>query len=463
MHKRRLVINSIYYTVGEVLPRIVGFFLLPLLTRWLTPAEYGINSYTNTVMLFSLAVSTLSLNTFLLRNYYKEGAGIDKKRIIGNIFLMMLLANGIVTGLELLLFPAALVWLKIGIPFHPFFLLAILNNFMEGISVIPLVIYRIRQNARTFVLINAGRVLLQFAATVLLLGYWHRGLVGVYWARIIASIPFTLLFLGIVYRNAIFRPNVEQMRKALRFSLPLLPGVLSYLFIITFDRVVLEKNVGLDSLGLYSTAATLSLALNIVVQGLYRAFEQKVFEKHGQPEYERVIDELYRYFIACLLGAGFLVSLFSREVFLFITSARFQSAYTLVPLLTVPVILNGFITFLSVLVIAQQRQTVITRGTVLSLIVTIPATLVLIRWWGVYGAILSSALSFGIVVFFYLYHLRLARSYILSWGSLLLVLVVSCQAMQRVNLPLVPMIGIKLALSAGFAACCLIRFRIRLF
>jgi O-antigen/teichoic acid export membrane protein len=441
----------------------VGFFLLPLLTRWLTPAEYGINSYTNTVMLFSLAVSTLSLNTFLLRNYYKEGAGIDKKRIIGNIFLMMLLANGIVTGLELLLFPAALVWLKIGIPFHPFFLLAILNNFMEGISVIPLVIYRIRQNARTFVLINAGRVLLQFAATVLLLGYWHRGLVGVYWARIIASIPFTLLFLGIVYRNAIFRPNVEQMRKALRFSLPLLPGVLSYLFIITFDRVVLEKNVGLDSLGLYSTAATLSLALNIVVQGLYRAFEQKVFEKHGQPEYERVIDELYRYFIACLLGAGFLVSLFSREVFLFITSARFQSAYTLVPLLTVPVILNGFITFLSVLVIAQQRQTVITRGTVLSLIVTIPATLVLIRWWGVYGAILSSALSFGIVVFFYLYHLRLARSYILSWGSLLLVLVVSCQAMQRVNLPLVPMIGIKLALSAGFAACCLIRFRIRLF
>jgi O-antigen/teichoic acid export membrane protein len=461
MQNRQLVINSIYYTLGEILPRIIGFFLLPLLTHYLTPAEYGINSYTNVVMLFSLTLSTLSLNTFLLRNYYKEDTPGGKKRIIGNIFLLMLLTNGVVTGLELLLFPGALVWLKIGIPFRPFFLLAIINNFMEGISIVPLIIYRIRQNARIFVLINAARVLLQFGATALLLTQWHRGLEGVYWARIIVSIPFTLLFGWIVYRNALFRLRREQIQKALRFSLPLLPGVLSYLFITTFDRIVLEKNVGLDGLGLYSTAATLALALNIIVQGLYRAFEQKIFEKHGKPEYGRITDELYRYFILCLLGGGFLMSIFSREIFLLITSSRFQQAYTLVPLLVVPVILNGMITYLSVLVIADQRQALITRATFLSLAVTIPATLILIRLWGVYGAILSSALSFGIVVFFYLYHLRLKQSHVLSWGVLLLLLPVVCRALQTLDLPLLPVIGIKLGLSAVYIGLCLLRFRIK--
>jgi O-antigen/teichoic acid export membrane protein len=225
---------------------------------------------------------------------------------------------------------------------------------------------------------------------------------------------------------------------------------------------VLEKNVGLDTLGLYSTAATLSLALNIIVQGLYRAFEQKIFEKHGKPDYERMTDELYRYFVACLFAGGFLMSIFSREVFILFTSTRFQQAYTLVPLLAVPVILNGFITFLAVLLIADHRQTIITRGNILSLVVTLPATLALIRFWGVYGAILSSALSFGIVFFFYLYHLRLKHSYVLTCGLLLLLLLGACQGMQALDLSLLPAMGVKLGLSVLFAGICILRFRIKL-
>jgi O-antigen/teichoic acid export membrane protein len=462
MQNRRLIINSIYYTIGEILPRIAGFFLLPLLTRYLTPAEYGIFSYTNTVMVFAFALSTLSLNTFLLRNYYKEETQQDRQRIVGNIFVLMLIANAGVSLLEILVFPGALAGLKIGIPFRPFFLLAIVNNFMEGISVVPLIIFRIRQNARVFVLINAVRVFLQLLVTALLLTRWHFGLLGVYWARILVGIPFTLIFLGVVYRHAIFRPDPAQMRKALRFSMPLLPGVLFYLFIASFDRVVLEKNVGLELLGLYSTAATLALALNIVVQGLYRAFEPNIFAKHGQPGYQQMTDELYRYFLACLLGAGFLVSIFSREIFLFFTSPRFLPAHLFVPLLVAPVVLNGLITFLTVLVVAEQRQTVITRGMFLSLVVTLPATLGLIRVWGVYGAIVSSVLSFGIVVFFYLHQLRLKQSYVLTWGGLLLLLMAICQGVQLLDLPIVAMIGIKLGLSLGYLALCVYCFRLRL-
>jgi O-antigen/teichoic acid export membrane protein len=130
MSKRKLVINSIYYTIGEILPRVIGFFLLPVLTRYLTPAEYGINSYTTTVMLFMFAIGSLSLNTFLLRNYYKEAGEENRKKIIGNIFLLTQAANVILTVLQLLLFPWILAWFRIRIPFHPYFELAILNNFI---------------------------------------------------------------------------------------------------------------------------------------------------------------------------------------------------------------------------------------------------------------------------------------------------------------------------------------------
>ena len=461
MRNRQLVIDSIYYTIGEILPRVIGFFLLPILTKYLTPAEYGIYSYTNVVMLFSFALATLGLNTFLLRSYYKEDGVPAKKKLIGNVFLLTLATNGVVAGLELSIFPGALRLLAVGIPFYPYFLLAIGINFLEGLSVVPLIIYRVRKQARLFVAVNASRTFLQFFAILFLLSRQHLGLTGVYVARLLVNIPYGILFVVVVFRNAVFLPDRRQIRKALVFSLPLLPGVLSYLFISTFDRLVLEKNLGLTSLGLYSTAATFSLALNVVVQGLYRSFEQTVFENHGSNNYPAITDTLYRYFLGCLIAAGFLLGLFSREIFLFLTSARYFSAYALVPLLVIPVILSGLATFLGSLVIAEHRQTVVTRATLLSAAVMIPGTLILVRLIGVYGAILASGLSFAVVVGYYLRDLRLKNTYFGRWMTMLALMLALTLGVDAIGMPLVWGIALKLAVAAIYLAACVLVFRLR--
>lgn len=462
MRNRQLLVNSVYYTIGETLPRIIGFFLLPVLTRFLTPAEYGINTYTNTVMLFSGAIASLSLNTFLLRDYYKEPTDRSRKEIIGNIFLLMLLTNGVITGLELLTFPWLLERLNIRIPFHPFFLLAIVNGFLDSLSTVPLVILRIHKNARLFVLINGTKTFLQFIATFFLLTKGHYGLTGVYLARLFVNVPFGLLFFAIVYRNALFRPHWGQMKKGLVFSLPLLPGMLSYLFIATFDRIVLEKNIGLTVLGLYGSAATLSLALNIIVQGLYRAFEQKIFEKHGTGDYIRVSDTLYRYFLTCLLTGGFLLSIFSHEVFLLFTTRQYLEAYRLVPLLVVPVILSGLNTFLATLLLADHKQVVITKATLVSVVITIAGTLILIRIIGVYGAILTSAVAFAVVFLLYLGKLEMKSGYVAQLVLLLGLLLGLSWGAAYLTMPPALSILVKAVTAAGYFGLCVKLFHVRL-
>lgn len=461
MRNNRLVINSIYYTIGEILPRIIGFILLPLLTRCLSPTEYGMNSYTNTVMLFSFAFSALSLNTFLLRNYYKEPLE-GRRRLIGSVFCATLGVNAVVSGIELLIFPWLIVRMKIGVPFHPIFLLAILNNFLEGFALIPLVIYRIKQNARLFVVVNASKTILQFVATFLLLTVGHYGLTGVYVARLIVNIPYAILFVIIIRRNAVFSLDKTLIRQGLAFSLPLLPGALSYLFISTFDRIVLEKNIGLAALGLYAVASTLALTLNIIVQGLYRTFEQKIFEKHGTDEYPEVADTLYKYFIICLTTGGFLLSIFSKEVFIILTSAKYQQAYELVPSLTISVIIAGLGTFLGTFLIASQKQRTITKGTTLSVVVTLGGTLILIRLIGVYGAIVTSIVSFLVVYFIYLADLRLRNSYIPQTLLLLAILLATCLGFQQLDIPFWSALGIKTCLSAAYFWLCIRLLKVNL-
>ena len=50
--KNKLFSNTILYTVGEVVPRIISFLMMPIFTRFLSPADYGILSYTNSVISF---------------------------------------------------------------------------------------------------------------------------------------------------------------------------------------------------------------------------------------------------------------------------------------------------------------------------------------------------------------------------------------------------------------------------
>jgi O-antigen/teichoic acid export membrane protein len=407
--RKKIFINTIFYTIGEVIPKILAFLLLPILTKYLSPDEYGITNYTNTVMLFFFVLTSLSLNTYVLRNYYKIPTAREQQMLIGNIFSFTLVLNAVVTVLELIMFPLLIRKLHINIPYYPFFMLAILNNFLEGISIIPLVIYRINDKARLFVFVNVSKTFLQFALTTVFLVSLHYGLLSVYLSRLVINVIYAVVFFMVIYKHSIFKINVPQIKDALRFSLPLLPGAISYIFISSFDRIVLERTISLTELGIYSSAATLALALNIVVQGLYRSFEQRIFKDHGTAAYENKVDLLYKFFLLSLLCAGCFLSIFSKEVFLFFTSARYLSAYRLVPFLVVPVIIAGINTFLSTLMIAEGKQVLITKGTLLSAAVTLLGNLLITPRMGIPGAIMTSVVSFLVVFLYYQFNLKLRK------------------------------------------------------
>jgi O-antigen/teichoic acid export membrane protein len=199
-----------------------------------------------------------------------------------------------------------------------------------------------------------------------------------------------------------------------------------------------------------------------VIQGLYRAFEQKIFEKHGTAEYAGVVDTLYRYFLVCLLTGGFLLSIFSREVFLLFTSRQYLEAYKLVPLLVVPVILSGLTTFLATLLLAERRQLVITKATLVSAVITVVGTLILIKVIGVYGAILTSAVAFAVVFWFYLRDLALKNNYIGDLFLLMAVLLVVGLGSMYAELAAVWSIPLKAVLALLYFWGCTRLFRVRL-
>lgn len=415
--------NTIFYSIGEIVPRIISFLLLPILTKYLTADEYGIVSYTNSVMMFVFVIAALSLNTFVLKNYYNVKDEKSKKELIGSIFLFIFGFNCVLVLLQLLFFPLIIDFFNINIPFKPYFQLAILNNFFDVVSIIPLVLYRVKEDAKGFLILSLSRTLLQFLLVYILVVLNNQGLLGSYYARLIVNIPFMAIYFYLIYKNSTFKINFKLIKEALYFTLPILPGSLAFLFVSLSDRVILERYISLNELGVFSVAITLASVLNIVIQALYKTFEPILFKEYFQENFQETNLKLYKIYLLCIFIGAFGSSIFSKEFFIIATSGDFRAGYKLVPFFIVSVIISGINTYLNILMIANKKQKMVSLVSIVSAIVSVILNLILIPYYGIYGAIIASAVSFLFSNIIFQYNTIIIKKYGITQVVLILFVV----------------------------------------
>ncbi|MEV4883000.1 oligosaccharide flippase family protein [Chitinophaga ginsengisegetis] len=390
---RKVLGATFFYSLGEIIPRILAFLLLPILTRYLSAEEYGINSYITSVMTFVFVIAALSLNTYVLRNYFLESDDDARKKLVGNIFATICLFNVVLLLIELLLIPLALKTFDVKIPFYPFFLLGVVNNFFDVISIIPLVLYRVKGNTKGFFILSTSRIVFQYVLTYILVVLFKQGLIGTFYARLLVNLPFGVLYFIIISRYAPIRFNYKRFRDALTFSLPLIPGSISYLIFSISDRIILERFVGLAEIGIYSVAVTITLALNVVIQALYKTIEPLLFKAYTTPDFLNVNAKMYKYYLLLVYTGGFGISIFSKEIFHFVGSRAFQVGANIVPAMVLSVILSGVTLYLNTVLVAEGRQKIISVAIVVSAIVSIMLNFLLIPHMGYYGAVVASLLA----------------------------------------------------------------------
>jgi O-antigen/teichoic acid export membrane protein len=448
---QKLVKTTIYYSIGEIIPRIISFLLLPILTKYLTADEYGIVSYTNSVMTFVFVIATLSLNTFVLRHYYSSKDENSRKELIGSVFLFIFGFNCFLILLQMIFFPLLIDFFNVNIPFKPYFQLAIFNNFFDVISIIPLVLYRVKENAKGFLVLSLSRTLLQFLMVYVLVVIYQEGLLGSYYARLIVNVPFMFIYFYMIYKNSIFRINFKLIKEALHFTLPILPGSLAFLFVSLSDRVILERYISLDQLGIFSVAITLAMVLNIVIQGLYKTFEPVLFKEYFNENFQETNLKLYKVYLLAIFVGAFGASIFSKEFFIIATFGVFREGYKLVPLFIVSVVIAGINTYLNILMIANKKQKIVSLVSIISAIISVALNLIFIPYYGCYGAIIASAASFLFSNIIFQYHTVITKKYILT-QILLMSLVVLTPIIYDAffEFELISNIAIKAIVSLGF-------------
>jgi len=389
-----------------MIPKVIGFFLLPIFTRYLSPTEYGIMNYTNSITIFLFAFTVLSLNTYLLRYIFDYEKEEDRKKLIGNVFLFITIINFVMLGIELILFPKIISVFNIKVNFHPYFLLALINNFLNVFSVVPLIIYRYKGKAINFVVVNATMAFIQVIFSLILVIHFNMGVLGRYYGSLITNVIFFVVYIIIIYKNAILNLNLPQIKKGLIFSLPLVPGTFLYIIINVSDRIILERYVPLAVLGIYSVSYTLGIVLQIFAYSSYLAYEPIVFSKIGKSDFSQTIIKIRRYYLYVIFCLSFLYALFSKEILYLMASPNFSSGYKIIPIIILSTIFLSENYLFGTILIGIKKTKISLILNLIGAVINVIVNLLLIPIIGMYGAAISTLTSYLIMFCFYYFYLN---------------------------------------------------------
>jgi O-antigen/teichoic acid export membrane protein len=83
-----LVKSSFIYLGTELINKAIPFLLLPLLTKYLTPTEYGIYGMYQVIISFLAPFISMSLDINITKNFFKVNKE-EMSKILSSIFLIL--------------------------------------------------------------------------------------------------------------------------------------------------------------------------------------------------------------------------------------------------------------------------------------------------------------------------------------------------------------------------------------
>lgn len=284
---------ALAYTVASGISNVLSFLLLPLMTRIVSPAQYGQLSIAlaiGGVMGISLS---LGLDVSALRNYFQLADDPRRRDShIDSLWLVLL----IVPLAAVTIMSAAIAPLLSNSSVLPpvNFVLALFSGALfAAATTIPFAVLRAAQRLRAFLVIGIGNAVLSSAGAVIAVIVLRAGVTGWLASGTIANLGTLILAIIAVPFRRPSNPDWALLRQALKLGLPMIPHYISHYGLQLADRFVLATIVSTTSLGVYSLASNLSTPVMVLVfslgQGFYPSYSHAGRSEHGTGDLPAVI------------------------------------------------------------------------------------------------------------------------------------------------------------------------------
>jgi O-antigen/teichoic acid export membrane protein len=370
----------------------VPFVLLPVLTRVLSPADYGL------VAMFGVLVSIVTPLTGLsaygavgVRFFQLEAAQFAS--YVGACLWIVAVSTCAVavvvavSGLYLeQLTQVPYVWL----------LAAVALSGAQAIINVQLSLWQSQQHPVPYGVLQFGQSVVNVALSLVLVLAAGLAWQGRTLGQLITAVVFLVIAALLLRRRVVLWPvDRAHVADAVRFGMPLIPHFLGALAIAAADRVIVAKMLGLDEAGMYMVAVQLGMGISLLTEAFNKAYApwlMSTLARKGTSSESRIVRGTYAYFAAVTVMA-LTLGLLAPWILSFLAGPTFQGAAAAVVYIAMGFAFGGMYYMVAGYVFFASRTSALALTTVIAGLINVVATIVLIRVNGMIGAAQGFMLS----------------------------------------------------------------------
>jgi len=459
-----LRVDTAIYGVAMMIDRLLGFFLLPLLTRAILPADYG--AWTQTAVAAGLLVplTLFGSSTAIVRYFSTAASARVRMRFFAQIgaVALMLLVLFATLGSSFARPLAAFVYGESGRDN----LISVLLVLLAADATTEFSVAWLRAAGRIGAVAAAlvSRSLVRYGVVLVLVGSLPTALMN--WFGYYAAVQFALALVVLaatfwaLRRSPLSSEPVQppRFRELLAFSAPLVVLSLFASLNSVSDRFILVQLLGLDGVAVYAAAVSLCTIPAVFYSVLgFTLFP--VLARHWQAgrieEAARLMTLTLRVFLFLCVPVAVLLAIGGHWVLPLLTTGAYSASPMVFTLLGVSVSAAGSYQILLYALLLDGRSRQVLGLAVLATAINLALNLWLATRWGVVGAAFAAAASNLVMVGVSARLIRRVLYWNFPWSGIWAIACRACVAALPLAVPLIwvvpslPLLLVAFALSGG--------------
>jgi O-antigen/teichoic acid export membrane protein len=387
---KKLIYNTFIFGIGTFSSKILVFLLLPLYTRVLTNADYGV---------VDLIVQTSNLLIPIISMGIANGViryGLDKSYKKSDVFTTGLIT--ILAGfLIFLLFEPLISKIKYISEYSDIIYFYVL---MSSLRSLCSQFVRSKNMVKLYAFDGVLSTITTTSITILFLVKLKLGVNG-YLLAIILSDFLSSVFLIItakLYKYVKFNfKNKFLPKEMILYSIPLIPTTIFWWITNVSDRFIVAYMLGTEANGLYAISYKIPTIITLISSIFTEAWQISAVGEKSIDEREKFFTNVFKSYASIIFIAASALILFVKVITKLLVSNSFYPSWQYVPFLVMATSYSCLVNFLGSIYFVEKKSNLSLITTLVGAIINIILNFILIPKLGINGASFATFISFSSV------------------------------------------------------------------
>jgi O-antigen/teichoic acid export membrane protein len=397
--------HSLVYVIGQGLSRAVGFFMIPVYTRFIAPTNYGAMELIEILIAAAAIIISMNVGDTMSRFYYAEKEQIERNRVVSTI----------VIGFGVIGIPFVLLFISISgvvsnivleeAQYKYYLQVAVAAVWFGMLCEICYSYLRMLYMAKIFVTLTTIQLIIALSLNIYFVVFLRLNILGIFYSTLITEgligITLSLIIMGKVGWGV----SVSILWQLIKFGLPLVPTRIGLMLGFVANRFFLrwlvspDPGVALAQVGLFSLGHKFGVIINRFVTVPFNSFwgprrlELILKESEGSRETVARIctyATLLTVYLALLLSSGI------ESLIEIMADASYRGAHQVVPFIALSYVALGLETHFITGVLYKKKTIWSTYISILSMGVILAWNFIFVPRYGLIGAATSNLAGFAV-------------------------------------------------------------------